>query len=76
MVFRSNGSSKLTSNDQASEVYRRADGSDLAGADRAPVAEVAKRYVVSEPSIYAWRTAVGLVFVRLKPTYGWLDQWA
>ena len=48
----------------------------LQGADRAPVAEVAKRYVVSEPSIYAWRTAVGLVFVRLKPTYGWLNQWA
>ena len=62
-VFRSNGSSKLRSNDQASEVYRRADGSDLAGADRAPVAEVAKRYVVSEPSIYAWRTAFGLGFV-------------
>jgi len=35
----------------------------LQGADRAPVAEVAKRYVVSEPSIYAWRTAVGLGFV-------------
>ena len=47
----------------------------LQGADRAPVAEVAKRYVVSEPSIYAWRTAFGLGFVRLKPTYGWLDQW-
>ena len=35
----------------------------LQGADRAPVAEVAKRYVVSEPSIYAWRTAFGLGFV-------------
>jgi len=35
----------------------------LQGADRAPVAEVAKRHGVSEPSIYAWRTAFGLVFV-------------
>lgn len=35
----------------------------LQEADRALVAEVAKRYVVSEPSIYAWRTAYGLVFV-------------
>ena len=42
----------------------------LQEADRAPMAEVAKRHGVSEPSIYAWRTAVGLVFVRLKPTYG------
>jgi putative transposase len=27
--------------------------------DRAPVAEVAKRHRVSEPSIYAWRKKLG-----------------
>ena len=31
----------------------------LQEADRAPVAEVAKRHRVSEPSIYAWRKKLG-----------------
>lgn len=31
----------------------------LREADQAPVAEVAKRHGVSEPSIYAWRTRFG-----------------
>ncbi len=31
----------------------------LQEADRAPVAEVAKRHGVSEPSIYAWRKKFG-----------------
>ena len=31
----------------------------LREADRAPVAEVAKRHGVSEPSIYAWRKRFG-----------------
>ncbi len=33
----------------------------LQEADRAPVAEVAKRHGVSEPSIYAWRKKFGVM---------------